>query len=152
MKHGGGGEHTAWSYIRVNDSRPTKAICMNTKCDGEIQTTDCIHMFAHEHMCTFTFSLKKKSGSKCKCILWSISSCTFLPRDILADRGVCHLKVFYHGVNCFQTPASVWDYSSHSWLLGWAPKPILICLYANSERWDLVTVAAQVSLTYAKMW
>lgn len=94
---------------------------------------------------------KKKKKKICiemhpKCILWNITSCTFLSWDTLANRGVCHLKVVWRGVNCFQTPASVWDYSSHSWLLGWAPKPILIRLYANCEGADLGTVATQVDV------
>lgn len=50
----------------------------------------------------------------------------FLSRDAPAARCVCHLKVVWRSVNCIQTPASVWDYSSPSWLLSWAPKPILI--------------------------
>lgn len=65
------------------------------------------------------------------------------------DRCVCHLKVVWHSVNCIQTPASVWDYSSHSWLLGWAPEPILIPF--NCESADLGTVGMEVPLTDSKM-
>lgn len=132
MKCGGGGEHTAWSYTRVSESGPKKTICMNTKSEEKTQITDILNTHVWIGARTFTrihiSSPSFACGSEYKCIRWNITSCTFLSWYTPTDRCVCHLKVVWHGVSCIQTPASVWDYSSHSWIPGWAPKPILIPL------------------------
>lgn len=84
-----------------------------------------------------------------KYVRWNISFCTVLLRYTSTGRYVCHIKVIWHGVNCIQTPDSVWDYSSSPQLPGSLPKPIQdpsIC-----ENADLGTVGNEGPLSIFKI-
>lgn len=58
----------------------------------------------------------------------------------------CHLKAVWHSVNCIQTLACVWDYSSHTPGSS-AELPSQFSYHSNCGSADLGTADMQVPLT-----